>query len=154
MNFERMPSATVKMRGRPPRLFYLCGLPIHATQAAMTIPRLRQLRRDKTLFTLAMNTIRLHLEEEDRLAQQPQLREAPDADLRLIQQSIDQWANLAAGYIMRKFRCPMSLALQLLGELQNDLKMGVSAADLRQVPFTRALALRHEPVASEQTVAE
>ncbi|MDO7885589.1 hypothetical protein [Hymenobacter cheonanensis] len=121
----------------------------------MNIPRLRQLRRDKTLFTLAMNTIRLHLEEEDRLAQQPQLREAPDADLHLIQHSIDQWAHLATGYLMQKFKCPMPLAMQLLGELQNDLKMSVSVQELRQVPFTRALAQPRGPMAGEQpAVAE
>ena len=119
----------------------------------MTMPRLRQLRRDNTLFTLAMNAIRLHLEEEDRLAWQPELREAPDADLLLIQQSIDQWASLSTGYIMRKFRCPMATALQLLGELQNDLKMTVPIAELRQVPFTRALAFPYEPGAGEQPAA-
>jgi hypothetical protein len=119
----------------------------------MNVPRLRQLRRDNTLFTLAMNAIRLHLEEEDRLAWQPGLREAPDADLLLIQQSIDQWASLATSYIMRRFRCPMATALQLLGELQNDLKMTVPVAELRQVPFTRALAFPYEPVASEQPAA-
>jgi hypothetical protein len=116
----------------------------------MITPRLRQLRRDKTLFTLAMNAIRLHLEEEDRLTQQPQLREEPDADMRLIQLSIDHWAGLATNYITHKFRCPMHLALQLLGELQNDLKLGVSVADLRRVPFTKALAFAPAPVASEQ----
>jgi hypothetical protein len=116
----------------------------------MNLPRLRQLRRDNTLFTLAMNAIRLHLEEEDRLAQQPGLREAPDTDLLVIQQSIDQWASLSTGYIMRKFRCPLATALQLLGELQNDLKMSVPIAELRQVPFTRALAFAPGPVAGEQ----
>lgn len=116
----------------------------------MNLPRLRQLRRDKTLFTLAMNTIRLHLEEADRLASQPQLREAPDADLLLIQQSIDQWAGLASGYIMQKFKCPLPMALQLLGELQNDLKMSVSVDELRQVHFSRALAFAPGPAAGEQ----
>jgi hypothetical protein len=120
----------------------------------MPTPRLRQLRRDKTLFTLAMNAIRLHLEEEDRLAQQPQLRDTPDADLLLIQESIDQWAGLATNYIMHKFQCPMGLALQLLGELQNDLKMSVSVPDLRQVPFTKALAFGPGLVATEQQPAE
>ncbi|RZL13638.1 MAG: hypothetical protein EOO62_07580 [Hymenobacter sp.] len=119
----------------------------------MTIPRLRQLRRDKTLFGLAMNAIRLHLEEEDRLAQQPQLREAPDAELQLIQHSIDQWAGLGTGYIMRKFRCSMAQALQLLGELQNELKMNVSVPELRQVPFTHALAMSPEVAASQQPAA-
>lgn len=114
----------------------------------MTTPRLRQLRRDKTLFALAMNAIRLHLEEDDRLARQPHLREAPDADLLLIQQRIDQWAGLATGYIMRKFRCPIALALQLLGELQAELKMSIPMAELRQVPFTQALALPPELMAS------
>ncbi|OGX87516.1 hypothetical protein [Hymenobacter coccineus] len=111
------------------------------TRIAMTTPRIRQLRRDKTLFNMAMNAVRLHLEEADRMNQQPQLREAPDAELQLIQYSIDQWAGLGAGYIMRKFRCPMPQALQLLGELQGELKMNVPVAELRQVPFTQSLAL-------------
>lgn len=118
----------------------------------MNLPRLRQLRRDKTLFTLAMNTIRLHLEEADRLASQPQLREAPDADLLLIQQSIDQWASLASGYIMQKFKCPLPMALQLLGELQNDLKMSVSGGELRQVPYQQAIYLPPARVAGQQPV--
>ena len=117
-------------------------------------PRPRQLRRDKTLFALAMNAIRLHLEEHDRLAQQPTLREAPDADLLLIQQSIDQWVGLATGYIMRKFRCPAPQAMQLLGELQADLKMGIPVAELRQVPFQQALALPPERLASQQATEQ
>ena len=119
----------------------------------MSLPRQRQLRRDKTLFTLAMNAVRLHLEEEDRLAQQPQLRQAPDDDLRLIQLNIDQWAHLATTYLMNKFRCPMSVALQLLGELQNDLKRSVSVHELRQVPFARALALLPAPAAPDDASA-
>ena len=115
----------------------------------MAAPRLRQLRRDKTLFTLAMNAIRLHLEEEDRLAQQPQLHQTPDDDLRLIQLNIDQWAHLATHHIMHTFGCPLPLAMQLLGELQNDLKRSVSVHELRQVPFTRALALIPAPAPSD-----
>ncbi len=120
----------------------------------MTTPRLRQLRRDKTLFTLAMNTVRLHLEEEDRLAGQPQLREAPDADLLFIQQNIDQWVSLATGYIMRKFRCPATQTMELLGELLAELKASVPVVELRQVPYQRALALSREVVASQEPVAE
>ncbi|MDJ0366404.1 hypothetical protein QMK33_14695 [Hymenobacter sp. H14-R3] len=119
----------------------------------MATPRPRQLRRDKTLFDLAMNSIRLQLEEADRLAQQPQLREAPDAELQFIQYSIDQWAGLGTGYIMRKFRCSMAQALQLLGELQNELKMSVSVPELRRVPFTHSLALSPELAAAQQPAA-
>ena len=132
--------------------FCLCGLPHYPSHDES--PRLRQLRRDKTLFTLAMSVIRLHLEEEDRLAQRPQLRTVPDADLLLIQQSIDQWASLASGYIVRRFRCPLALAMQLLGELQNELKMTTPASELRQVPFTRALALPQGPGASQPVFEE
>lgn len=120
----------------------------------MATPRMRQLRRDKTLFTLAMNAIRLHLEEDDRLAQQPQLREAPDADLLLIQQSIDQWVGLATGYVMRKFRCPAAQTMELLGELLAELKTSIPVAELRQVPFTQALALPRELLADQLPVAE
>ena len=104
-------------------------------------PRLRQLRRDNTLFKLAMNTVRLHLEEEDRLAHQPQLRLAPDADLAFIQESIDQWVGLASNYIAHKFRCPAQQAMKSLGELLLDLKAGVPVGELRQVPYQQALFL-------------
>jgi|GEM_PF-1322055 len=107
----------------------------------MAAPRLRQLRRDNTLFKLAMNTVRLHLEENDRLAQQPQLRTAPDADLAFIQQSIDQWVGLASNYIAHKFRCPAQQAMQSLGELLLDLKAGIPVGELRQVPYQQALFL-------------
>lgn len=107
----------------------------------MAAPRLRQLRRDNLLFKLAMNTVRLHLEEEDRLARQPPLREAPDADLLLVQQSIGQWVGLATNYIAHKFRCPAAQAMQLLGELLVDLKKGILVGELRQVPYQQALYL-------------
>ena len=115
----------------------------------MALPRMRQLRRDKTLFGLAMNAVRLHLEEHDRLAQQPQLREEPDDTLRLIQQSIDQWVGLATSYLMRKFRCSAAQAMELLGELLADLKAGIPVGELRQVPFQRALALPRELLAQQ-----
>ena len=113
-------------------------------------PRLRQLRRDNLLFKLAMNAVRLHLEEDDRLAQQPQLREAPDADLAFIQQSIDQWVSIATSYTMRKFRCAAPQAMQLLGELLADLKMGIPVGELRQVPYQQALYLPPAWVTNQQ----
>ncbi|MFD1871474.1 hypothetical protein [Hymenobacter bucti] len=113
----------------------------------MPLPRMRQLRRDKTLFGLAMNAVRLHLEEHDRLAQQPQLREEPDDILRLIQQSIDQWVGLATSYLMGKFRCSTTQAMELLGELLADMKAGIPVGELRQVPFQHALALPRELLA-------
>lgn len=120
----------------------------------MAIPRLRQLRRDNTLFALAMNAIRLHLEEDDRLARQPQLREAPDADLLHIQQGIDQWVGLATGYVMRKFRCPAPQVMRLLGELLAELKTSTPVDELRQVPYNQALNLPPELLASQQPAAE
>lgn len=117
-------------------------------------PRIRQLRRDRTLFTLALNTIRLHLEEEERLARQPHLREAPDADLLLIQQSVDQWVSLSASYIMRKFRCQLAQALQLLGELQAEMKRGIPLAELWQLPLAGALSLPPALLAEQQPQAE
>jgi hypothetical protein len=118
----------------------------------MATPRPRQLRRDKTLFPLAMNITRLHLEESDRLTLQPHLREAPDADLLLIQQSIDQWASIATGYVMQKHRCPAPQAMQLLGELLSDLKSAISVNELRQVPFQHALRLPPELLAGQEPV--
>jgi len=114
---------------------------------------MRQLRRDKTLFTLAMNAIRLHLEEDDRLARQPHLREAPDAGLLQIQQGIDQWAGLATGYVMRKFRCPAAQTMQLLGELLVELKASIPVDELRQVPYQQALDLPPKLLASQQLPA-
>ncbi|RZK25099.1 MAG: hypothetical protein EOO63_16495 [Hymenobacter sp.] len=116
----------------------------------MAAPRLRQLRRDNILFKLAMNAIRLHLEEDDRLARQPQLREAPDADLAFIQQSIDQWVGTATNYIVHKFRCPDAQAMQLLGELLVDLKTGIPVGELRQVPYQQALFLPPAWVTNQQ----
>lgn len=116
----------------------------------MAAPRLRQLRRDNTLFKLAMNASRLHLEEDDRLARQPQLRAAPDADLEFIQQSIDQWVGLATNYIAHKFRCPAAQAMQLLGELLIDLKTSIPVAELRQVPYQQALFLPPAWVTNQQ----
>lgn len=120
---------------------------------ATTTPRVRQLRRDKTLFALAMNAIRLHLEEDDQLARQPQLREAPDTDLLHVQQGIDQWVGLATGYIMRKFRCPAAQSMQLLGELLAELKSSIPVSELRQVPYQRALSLPPDLAASQLPAA-
>lgn len=120
----------------------------------MAAPRLRQLRRDNTLFKLAMNTVRLHLEEEDRLAQQPHLRTAPDDDLTFIQQSIDQWVGLASNYIAHKFRCPAPQAMQSLGELLIDLKTGIPVGELRQVPYQQALFLPPAWVTGQQPAAQ
>lgn len=117
----------------------------------MALPRLRQLRRDKTLFGLAMNAVRLHLEEHDRLHYQPELRETPDDTLRLIQYSIDQWVGVATDYLIRKFRCSAAQAMELLGELMADLKVGVPVQELRQVPFEVALRLPPELLAQQQT---
>ncbi len=119
----------------------------------MAAPRLRQLRRDNLLFKLAMNAVRLHLEEEDRLVRQPHLREAPDADLLFIQQSIDQWIGIATNYIARKFRCAAPQAMQLLGELLVDLKTGIPVDELRQVPYQRALYLPPAWVTDQQPAA-
>lgn len=106
----------------------------------MALPRLRQLRRDKLVFSLAVNAVRLHLEEADRLAQQPGLRDAPDADLQLIQQSADQWVGLSTSYLLRKYRCTMKEALELLGELQAELKRSIPVNELRQIPLHSVLS--------------
>ena len=116
----------------------------------MPLPRLRQLRRDKTLFGLAMNATRLHLEEADRLHQQPELLDAPDETMQLIQYSIAQWANLSTRYVMQKYRCLAPQAIQLLGEMMVDLRASVPVQELRQVPFEVALRLPPELVAQQQ----
>ncbi|MDO7877138.1 hypothetical protein Q5H93_20500 [Hymenobacter sp. ASUV-10] len=107
-------------------------------------PRARQLRRDKTVFSLLMNVVRLHLEEDDRLARQPQLRDFPDAELLQLQQVADQWLGLAIAYIMQKHKCPMPTALRVIGEVQADLKASIPAAEVRAVPLSAVLELPAE----------
>ncbi|TVT41808.1 hypothetical protein FNT36_10320 [Hymenobacter setariae] len=119
----------------------------------MAAPRLRQLRRDKTIFSLCLNIIRLHLEENALIGQQPELREAPDTMLLLVQQSIDQWVSLATGHIMQKHNCAAGDALQLLGELQNEMKANIPAAEVWQIPLPSVLALPPELLASQQPQA-
>lgn len=118
------------------------------------LPRIRQLRRDKTMFTLALKAVRLQLEEADLLAQQPELVAAPDAALLLVQQSMDQWVSLGSGYLMQKFRCSLSQALQLIGELQQQLRQGIPVEELRQLPMQEALFLPPELLATQQPAAE
>jgi len=102
---------------------------------------MRQLRRDRTIFALLMNIVRIYLEEGDRLAREPQLRDAPDADLLHLQQAADQWLGLATGYVVRKHRCPMNVALQLVAEMQAELKATVPEAEVRRLPLAAVLAL-------------
>ena len=119
----------------------------------MAAPRLRQLRRDKAVFSLSLNIIRLHLEENELLRQHPNLREAPDAILLLVQQSIDQWVSLATGHIMRKHTCPAGEALQLLGELQTEMKATIPAEEVWQIPLGTVLVLPPELLASQPPAA-
>jgi hypothetical protein len=119
----------------------------------MAAPRLRQLRRDKTIFSLSLNIIRLHLEESELLRQQPNLHETPDAVLLLVQQSIDQWVSLASGHIMRKHNCAAGEALQLLGELQTEMKANIPAEEVWQIPLGTVLVLPPELLASQQPAA-
>jgi hypothetical protein len=107
-------------------------------------PRARQLRRDKTVFSLLMNVVRLHLEEDDRLARQPQLRDFPDAELLHLQQAADQWLSLALAYVMRKHNCALPTALRVIGEVQADLKASIPAAEVRAVPLSAVLKLPAE----------
>jgi hypothetical protein len=113
-------------------------------------PRARQLRRDKTVFNLLMNVCRLHLEEDDRLAQQPQLRETPDAGLVYIQRIADQWVGLALAYVMQKHRCQLTPALRAIGELQAELKAVIPAEEVRQMPLSQVLNLPPEVLASQR----
>ncbi|MFD2721746.1 hypothetical protein ACFST9_23725 [Hymenobacter monticola] len=104
-------------------------------------PRLRQLRRDRTVFTLLMNIVRIYLEESDRLVQQPELRTAPDAELLQLQQVADQWLNLATAYIVRKHRCPAHVAIQLVAELQAELRANIPETEVRRMPLGAVLTL-------------
>ena len=68
-------------------------------------PRLRQLRRDKTVFGFILNVVRLDLEEDERLAQQPALHDAPDEELEHLRRIARYWLGVATIYVMRKSRC-------------------------------------------------
>ena len=102
-------------------------------------PRMRQLRRDKTVFNLVMNIIRIYLEEDTLLTYQPHLREAPDANLLYLQQVADQWMSLVTAYVIQKHRCSMAAAIQLIAELQAELKAVVPEAEIRSVPLEAVL---------------
>jgi hypothetical protein len=104
-------------------------------------PRIRQLRRDRTVFALLMNIVRIYLEESDRLARQPQLRHAPDAELLHLQQVADQWLGLATAYVIRKHRCPATVAIQLVAELQAELRANIPEAEVRRMPLGAVLTL-------------
>ena len=104
-------------------------------------PRMRQLRRDKTVFSLAMNARRLRVEEEDRVARQPHLRESPDEELQLIQRVGDQWVGLAGAYVAQKHRCSAPQAIQALAELLTEIERVVPLAEIRAVPLNQVMNL-------------
>ena len=102
---------------------------------------MRQLRRDKTVFSLAMNARRLRVEEDDRVARQPHLRESPDTELRLIQQVADHWVGLAGAYIVQRHRCSAPQAMQSLAELLQELAETVPLQAVRDVPLSQVMNL-------------
>jgi hypothetical protein len=104
-------------------------------------PRARQLRRDKTVFNILMNVVRLHLEEDDRLTRQPELRDFPDAELLHLQQVVDQWVGLALAYVMQRHKCTIPAAMHAIGEVQMELKATVSVSELRRVPVSQVMHL-------------
>jgi hypothetical protein len=108
---------------------------------------MRQLRRDKTVFNLVMNIIRIYLEEDSLLTQQPHLHEAPDASLQYLQQVADQWLRLATTYVIRKHRCSLTAAIQMVAELQAELKAAIPEAEIRAVPLEAVLTLPRMPAA-------
>lgn len=102
-------------------------------------PRLRQLRRDKTVFSLLMNMLRLQLEEDDRLERLPHLENAPDAELLHIQETADQWLGLAIAYVMRKHHCSFEAAQRVVAELEAQLQDDIPKTEMRSVPLTEVL---------------
>jgi hypothetical protein len=107
-------------------------------------PRARQLRRDKVVFSLLMNVVRLHLEESDRLAQQPELRDFPDAELLHLQQVADEWLGIGLRHVMYHYKCTMPTALRVVGEVLTDLKASIPAAHVRQMPLSEVMELPSE----------
>ena len=107
-------------------------------------PRLRQLRRDNNVYSLLMNTVRLNLEADERTARHPHLRDAPDAELRHLQEVARRWMVLAAGYVMRRHRCSPEVAVRLVQELEMELRHDTPEAELRAVPLEEVLVIPDE----------
>lgn len=107
-------------------------------------PRLRQLRRDSNVYSLLMNTVRLDLEADERTARHPHLRDAPDAELRHIQEVARRWLVLAAGYVLRKHRCGPEVAVRLVQALEMELRDDTPEAEVRAVPLEKVLVIPDE----------
>lgn len=105
-------------------------------------PRLRQLRRDKTVFALVLNISRLHLEEEVCLSQPP--RPVPDTELLRIQEATGQWITMATSYVMQKYRCQLPQAIQLLGELRIEFGKNIPVEEIRRIPLSVVLQVPAE----------
>ncbi|WP_201983309.1 hypothetical protein [Hymenobacter rubidus] len=102
-------------------------------------PRLRQLRRDKTVFGFVVNVVRLDLEEDERLALQPGLQDAPDEALQHLRRVRQYWQGVAAIYVMRKSHCSPDAAVRVTEELRDELGDELPEAEIRAVPLREVL---------------
>lgn len=101
-------------------------------------PRLRQLRRDKTIFGYVLNVVRLDLEEDERLVLQPGLRTQPDETLQHLDRIRRYWLGLAAISVMRKSRCTAESAVRVTEELRDELSDTLTEEEIRAVPLHEA----------------
>ena len=102
-------------------------------------PRLRQLRRDKSVFSFMLNVVRLDLEEFEQLARQPELRAVPDDSLQHLRRVRQYWQGVAAIYVMRKSHCAPEAAVRVTDELRAELAGELPEAKIRAVPLPAAL---------------
>lgn len=111
-------------------------------------PRLRQVRRDKIVFGFVLNVVRLDLEDDDQLAHQPALREAPDEALQHLRRIVQYWLGVAAIYVMRKSRCSPEAAVRVVTELREELEETMSEVEIRAVSLREALDVPTEQLPS------
>ena len=118
-------------------------------------PRLRQLRRDKTVFGFVLNVVRLDLEEDERLAHQPALHDAPGEALLHLRRIRQYWLGVAAVCVMRRSRCSPEAAVRAVTELCEELGETMAEAEIRAVPLREALDVPAErlPSALRPTVS-
>ena len=100
-----------------------------------------------------MNAVRLDLEDYDRLARQPALGDAPDADLLHLRRVVRYWLGVASMYVMRKSRCSPEAAVRAVTELRGELEAAVPAAEIRAVPLQQVLDVPAELLPAEAAPA-
>jgi len=102
-------------------------------------PRLRQLRRDKLIFSLVRDVARLDLEEAERLGRHPALEQHPDSDLDQLRRMLRYWQGVSIIRVSRQYRCSIEVAAGLVHELRDELADTLSPDELRATPLSELL---------------